>query len=53
MPEDYIDIEELRRLMRSGGLNLAGQQTPDGTYGYYSPDFSYGSYKIPYQDPTY
>ena len=53
MPEDYIDIEELKRLMRSGGLNLAGQQTPDGSYGYYTPDFSYGSYKIPYQDPTY
>ena len=52
MPEDYIDIEELRRLMRNGGLNLAGQPQP-GSYGYYSPDFSYGSYKIPYQDPTY
>lgn len=48
-----IELEELRRFMREGGLNLAGQQTPDGSYGFYSPDFSYGSYKIPYQDPTY
>jgi len=37
MPEDYIDIEELRRLMRSGGTNLAGQQT-DPTY---SSGFNY------------
>jgi len=48
-----VELEELRNMIRSGGLNLAGQQAPDGTYGYYTPDFSYGSYKIPYQDPTY
>jgi hypothetical protein len=45
-----------------GGTNLAGQQTPygssanqpqPGSYGFYTPDFSYGSYQIPYEDPTY
>jgi hypothetical protein len=51
--ENEVELEELRNMIRSGGLNLAGQQGPDGTYGYYTPDFSYGSYKIPYQDPTY
>ena len=48
---------ELREILRNqmnfdSGTNLAGQPQP-GTYGYYTPDFSYGSYKIPYQDPTY
>lgn len=50
--QEQLELEVLRNMMRSGGLNLAGQPQP-GSYGYYSPDFSYGSYKIPYQDPTY
>ena len=35
-----------------GGTNLAGQPQP-GSYGFYTPDFSYGSYQMPYEDPTY
>ena len=52
-----VELEELRdqyrELMRQyGGTNLAGQSQP-GSYGYYTPDFSYGSYNIPATDPTY
>jgi len=55
MAENYVPTpEDIQRLLReTGGLNLAGQQVPDGSYGFYSPDFSYGSYKMPYEDPTY
>lgn len=57
MPENYLPTpEDIRRLMQefqnSGGTNLAGQPQP-GSYGFYTPDFSYGSYKMPYEDPTY
>ena len=57
MPEDYVPTpEDIRRLIQefqnSGGTNLAGQPQP-GSYGFYTPDFSYGSYKMPYEDPTY
>lgn len=61
-----IDLELIRRLLLDSGVNLAGQQTPGetpgepladipppGSYGFYTPDFSYGSYQMPYEDPTY
>ena len=54
MPEDYaLSLEEMKRMMaNASGTNLAGQPQP-GSYGYYTPDFSYGSYNIPATDPTY
>ena len=57
MAENYFptreDIERfILEFQDSGGTNLAGQPQP-GTYGFYTPDFSYGSYKMPYEDPTY
>ena len=57
MAENYFptreDIERfILEYQDSGGTNLAGQPQP-GTYGYYTPDFSYGSYNIPAIDPTY
>ena len=55
---NQVELEELkdqyRELMRQyGGTNLAGQSQTPGSYGFYTPDFSYGSYKMPYEDPTY
>ena len=57
MAENYFptreDIERfILEYQDSGGTNLAGQPQP-GSYGFYTPDFSYGSYKMPYEDPTY
>ena len=57
MAENYFptreDIERfILEYQDSGGTNLAGQPQP-GSYGYYTPDFSYGSYNIPATDPTY
>ena len=54
MPEDYaLMLEEMKRMMaNASGTNLAGQPQP-GSYGSYTPDFSYGSYNIPATDPTY
>jgi hypothetical protein len=53
-----VELEELKALyqdmIRGYGTNLAGQSmSPNGSYGFYTPDFSYGSYKMPYEDPTY
>jgi hypothetical protein len=55
---NQVELEELkdqyRELMRQyGGTNLANQSQTPGSYGFYTPDFSYGSYKMPYEDPTY
>src|SRR5210317_198523 len=48
-----IDLESIRRMLADSGLNLGGQFQTPGSYGRYTPDFSYGSYNIPATDPTY
>jgi len=55
--EDAFSKQDIIDFIRGGGAagggtNLAGQPQP-GSYGFYTPDFSYGSYQMPYQDPTY
>jgi len=55
--EDAFNKQDIIDFIRGGGAagggtNLAGQPQP-GSYGFYTPDFSYGSYKMPYEDPTY
>ena len=48
-----IDLESIRRMLLDSGVNLGGQLQTPGSYGRYTPDFSYGSYNIPATDPTY
>ena len=48
-----IDLESIRRMLADSGVNLGGQLQTPGSYGRYTPDFSYGSYNIPATDPTY
>ena len=55
--EDAFNKQDIIDFIRGGGAagggtNLAGQPQP-GSYGFYTPDFSYGSYQMPYEDPTY
>ena len=55
--EDAFSKQDIIDFIRGGGAagggtNLAGQPQP-GSYGFYTPDFSYGSYQMPYEDPTY